>query len=157
MVEFYATIRFILPIPTNRGDHAKRTMLPALFGPTNRYHGPGPDQNHQGVSMCGAVTAGKGTPTRPNPPGGLAPRAGGSPLTSTRPYQSTVLAPCRSNYTLPIITGRGVKYTHNDIKHHTVPTDSGGPGMGLVPAESIQKITTAYHDTPGEQDANIVD
>ena len=29
--------------------------------------------------------------------------------------------------------------------------------MGLVPAESIQKITTAYHDTPGEQDANIVD
>jgi len=33
---------------------------------------------------------------------------------------------------LPIITGRGVKYTHNDHRNPTVPTDSGGPGLGLV-------------------------
>jgi len=129
-------------------------MLRALFGPTNRYHGPGPDQNHQAVSMCGAVTNGKGT--APDQDHQWHTRSA-SMLTSTRPYQLANLAVCHRNIVLPIITGRGVKYTHNDLSHNTVPTDSGGPGMGLVPAESIQKITTAYHDTPGEQDANIVD
>ena len=124
----------LLPIPTNRGDHAKRTMLPALFGPTNRYHGPGPDQNHQGVSMCGAVTAGKGTPTRPNPPGGLAPRAGGSPLTSTRPYQLANLALCRSNYTLPILTGREIN-TYNDNMDCILSSDSGPTGLCRIPQE----------------------
>jgi hypothetical protein len=50
----------------------------------------------------------------------------------TRPYQLTVLAVDHYNIVLPIITGRGVKYTHNDHRNPTVPTHSGGPGLGLV-------------------------
>ena len=53
--------------------------------------------------------------------------------TLTIPYQSTVLAVCHYNIVLPIITGRGVKYTHNDINDHTVPTHSGGPGLCRIP------------------------
>ena len=53
----------------------------------------------------------------------------------TRPYQSTVLAVCHRNIALPIITSRGVKYTHNDISHNTVHTHSGGAGIRPIPTE----------------------
>jgi hypothetical protein len=51
----------------------------------------------------------------------------------TRCYHLTVLAVCHYNIVLPIITGRGVKYTHNDRINPTVPTHSGGPGLGRIP------------------------
>jgi hypothetical protein len=51
----------------------------------------------------------------------------------TRCYQLTLLAVCRYNIVLPIITGRGVKYTHNDHINPTVPTHSGGPGLRRIP------------------------
>ena len=41
----------------------------------------------------------------------------------------------RSIVLLPIITGRGVKYTHNDIKHSILHPDSGPTGIRLVPTE----------------------
>ena len=39
----------------------------------------------------------------------------------------------RSIIVLPIISGRGVKYTHNDHRNPTVPTHSGGAGLGRIP------------------------
>ena len=50
----------------------------------------------------------------------------------TRCYQLTDLAVCHSHVVLPIITGRGVKYTHNDHINPTVPTHSGGPGLRRI-------------------------
>ena len=50
---------------------------------------------------------------------------------------------------LPIITGRGVKYTHNDIKHTVLHTDSGPRGIRLVPTEHTQKeIAPPHPDDP---------
>ena len=40
---------------------------------------------------------------------------------------------------LPIITGRGVKYTHNDIKHSILHPDSGPRGLCVIPQASDQK------------------
>ena len=51
----------------------------------------------------------------------------------TIPYQPTLLAVCHNKTVLPIITGRGVKYTHNDHRNPTVLTHSGGPGLGRIP------------------------
>ena len=46
---------------------------------------------------------------------------------------------------LPIITGRGVKYTHNDIKHTVLHTDSGPRGIRLIPQASNQKEIVPPH------------
>ena len=59
--------------------------------------------------------------------------------TLTNAYQSTVLAVCHSRTLLPIITGRGVKYTHNDIQHLVLHTDSGPTRIRLVPEASDPK------------------
>jgi hypothetical protein len=48
----------------------------------------------------------------------------------------------RSIVLLPIITGRGVKYTHNDIKHRILHPDSGPRGIRLIPTEHTQKEIT---------------
>jgi len=48
---------------------------------------------------------------------------------------------------LPIITGRGVKYTHNDIKHTTLLTDSRGPGLCVIPQERHQSLEVDTHPT----------
>jgi hypothetical protein len=40
---------------------------------------------------------------------------------------------------LPIITSRGVKYTHNDINSHISNSDSGPTSIRLIPPASIQK------------------
>ena len=60
----------------------------------------------------------------------------------TRCYQSTDLAVCHNKTVLPIITGRGVKYTHNDIKHLVLHPDSGPRGIRLIPTEHTQKEIT---------------
>ena len=65
------------------------------------------------------------------------------PITS--PYQRTVLAVCHYNIVLPFITGRGVKYTHNDIKHSILHPDSGPTGIRLVPTEHTQKEIAPPH------------
>ena len=52
--------------------------------------------------------------------------------TLTNPYHQTLLAVCHNKTVLPIITGRGVKYTHNDHCNPTVPTHSGGPGLRRI-------------------------
>jgi hypothetical protein len=57
----------------------------------------------------------------------------------TRPYQLTLLAVDQYKIVLPIITSRGVKYTHNDIKHTVLHTDSGPTRMGLIPEASDPK------------------
>ena len=46
---------------------------------------------------------------------------------------------------LPIITGRGVKYTHNDIKHTVLHPDSGPRGIRPVPTEHTQKEIAPPH------------
>ena len=45
----------------------------------------------------------------------------------------------RYKIVLPIITSRGVKYTHNDHRNHTVPTHSGPTGIRLIPQASTPK------------------
>jgi hypothetical protein len=41
--------------------------------------------------------------------------------------------------TLPTITSRGVKYTHNDHKHSILDPDRGPTGIRLIPQEHPQK------------------
>ena len=65
----------------------------------------------------------------------------------TRCYQSTDLAVCHSHVVLPIITGRGVKYTHNDHINPTVPTHSGGPGLRRIPQGRHQSLEVVTHHT----------
>ena len=65
----------------------------------------------------------------------------------TRCYQSTVLAVLHSITLLPIITGRGVKYTHNDINDHTLLTDSRGPGLCVIHPERHQSLEVDTHPT----------
>ena len=48
---------------------------------------------------------------------------------------------------LPIITGRGVKYTHNDINDHTLLTDSRGPGLCVIPQGRHQPLEVDQHPT----------
>ena len=50
-----------------------------------------------------------------------------------------------SHVVLPIITGRGVKYTHNDIKHLILHPDSGPRGIRLIPEASTQKEIAPPH------------
>ena len=46
---------------------------------------------------------------------------------------------------LPIITSRGVKYTHNDIKHTVLHPDSGPTRIRLIPQASDQKEIAPPH------------
>ena len=57
----------------------------------------------------------------------------------TNRYQVTVLAVCHYNIALPIITGRGVKYTHNDRDNDIPHPDSGPTRIRLIPTEHTQK------------------
>jgi hypothetical protein len=52
-----------------------------------------------------------------------------------------------SHVVLPIITGRGVKYTHNDIKHTVLHPDSGPTGIRLIPQERHQSLEVDTHPT----------
>jgi hypothetical protein len=53
----------------------------------------------------------------------------------------------RSLAPLPIITGRGVKYTHNDHINHTLLTDSGGPDLCRIPQGRHQSLAVDQHPT----------
>ena len=53
-----------------------------------------------------------------------------------------------SHVVLPIITGRGVKYTHNDHRNPTVPTHSGGPGLRRIPQGRHQSSEGGSHARP---------
>ena len=63
----------------------------------------------------------------------------------TRPYQSTVLAVDQYKIVLPIITGRGVKYTHNDHINHILHHHSGPLGIRLVPTEHTHEAIARPH------------
>jgi hypothetical protein len=63
----------------------------------------------------------------------------------------------RTRQSLPTLTNRGVKYTHNDHKHSILDPDRGPTRMGLIPQEHPQKKVVgdggAQHrliDTPTE-------
>ena len=53
----------------------------------------------------------------------------------------------RSLTLLPIITSRGVKYTHNDINDHTLLTDSRGPGLCVIPPERHRPLEVDHDPT----------
>ena len=57
----------------------------------------------------------------------------------TIPYQSTVLAVDQYKIVLPIITGRGVKYTH-DINCVILHHDSGPTRIRLISQASTQEV-----------------
>ena len=65
----------------------------------------------------------------------------------TRPYHVTLLAVCRYRIVLPIITSRGVKYTHNDHINHTLLTDSGGPDLCRIPEGRHRPLAVDQHPT----------
>ena len=52
---------------------------------------------------------------------------------------------------LPIITGRGVKYTHNDINDTVLHPDSGPTRMGPIPTERHQSLEVDTHTTHDRQ------
>ena len=60
------------------------------------------------------------------------------PLTNR--YHMINLAVCHYNIVLPCLTGRGVKYTHNDIRHTVLHPDSGPRGIRLIPQASTQEV-----------------
>ena len=64
----------------------------------------------------------------------------------TIPYHVTLLALDHYRIVLPIITSRGVKYTHNDIKHTVLHPDSGPTRMGLVHPERHQSLEVVMQD-----------
>ena len=53
----------------------------------------------------------------------------------------------RSMVPLPIITGRGVKYTHNDIKHTVLHPDSGPTGLCVIHQERHQSLEVDHDHT----------
>ena len=115
-----------LPIPTNAGDQTKNQAALHVEHPTKPYQDPCPPCETHWCIWLGH--------------GGL-----------TRPYQSPVLAVCHDRTVLPIITGRGVKYTHNDISHLTLHTHSPRAGIRLVPEATAQEITNPYHQARPNQ------
>jgi len=44
------------------------------------------------------------------------------------------------NIVLPTLTSRGVKYTHNDMKHSILDPDRGPTRIRLIPQEHIQEV-----------------
>ena len=70
------------------------------------------------------------------------------PITS--PYQRTVLAVCHNKTVLPIITGRGVKYTHNDHINHILHHHSGPTGIRPVPTEHTHEEIARPHTRSAE-------
>jgi len=48
---------------------------------------------------------------------------------------------------LPTVTSRGVKYTHNDIKHSILDPDRGPTRIRLVPQEHPQKKVKPHTPT----------
>ena len=61
------------------------------------------------------------------------------------PTISSIWLHRRSTVPLPIITGRGVKYTHNDINDTVLHPDSGPTGIRLIPQASNQKEIAPPH------------
>ena len=107
---------------TNTPDQTKNHVVLHVESPTKPYQDPCP------LSVCHwCVWLGRG------------------PLTI--PYHQTLLAVCHNKTVLPIITGRGVKYTHNDINHTTVLTHSRGPDLCRIPEGRHQSLAVDQHPT----------
>jgi hypothetical protein len=68
----------------------------------------------------------------------------------TNPYQLTDLASHRNRIVLPIITGRGVKYTHNDHINHILHHHSGPLGIRPVPTEHTHEEIARPHTRSAE-------
>ena len=68
---------------------------------------------------------------------------GTTPLTKS--YQLTDLAVDQYKIVLPIITGRGVKYTHNDHINHILHHHSGPLGIRPVPTEHTHEEIAPPH------------
>jgi hypothetical protein len=111
-----------LPIVTNTGDQTKNHVVLHVSSPTKPYRILCSRCEHHWCIWLGA--------------GGL-----------TIPYQLTVLAVDQYKIVLPIITGRGVKYTHNDIKHRILHPDSGPTRIRLVPTEHTHEAIAPPHPT----------
>ena len=103
-----------LPMLTNAGDQTKNHVVLHVESPTKPYR----------IRARGANTIGAfGLVQEPLPT-----------LTNHRSGSASILL-----VLLPIITGRGVKYTHNDIKHRILHPDSGPTRIRLIPQASDQK------------------
>ena len=61
----------------------------------------------------------------------------------------------RSVVPLPIITGRGVKYTHNDINSHIPRSDSGPTRIRPIPQASTQEVIVIAVGDGGAQHRSV--
>jgi hypothetical protein len=103
---------------------------------TNPYQGPRPNQKPSGLAC--------GTPYQTLPDPVLAERNPlGDLVWSPRRLPTLTISSIwpdrRSVVPLPNITSRGVKYTHNDRRNHTLLTHSRGTGIRPIPTEHTQK------------------
>jgi hypothetical protein len=106
---------------------------------TNRYQPGRPNQKPSGLACVfpyqtlprASTSCARGA----NPFGGFGLVAVPLPF----PTISSIWLHRRSIVVLPIITSRGVKYTHNDIKHSILHHHSGPTRIRLIPQASNQK------------------
>ena len=100
---------------------------------TNPYQRPRPNQKPSGLA-CGepyqtlpraSTSCARGA----NAIGGFGLEAVPLPIVT----KSSIWLDRRSIVVLPIITGRGVKYTHNDNRGHIIPSNSVRPGLRRIP------------------------
>jgi len=112
-----------LPIVTNPGDQTKNHVVLHVEHPTKPY------QLYRYP-----------VPTERNPLVCLAWSGVRLPGVTNQPFWLDL----HSHVVLPIITSRGVKYTH-DIRHLVLHPDSGPPGIRLIPQASDQKEIAPPH------------
>ena len=119
-----------LPMLTNRGDQTKNHVVLHVEHPTKPYQ----ESRHPVLAMRFSLVC-------------LAWSGVRLPFPTIRPFWLCL----HSIVVLPIITGRGVKYTHNDISHLTLHTHSRRAGIRLVPEATAQEITYPYHQARPNQ------
>ena len=109
---------------------------------TNAYQRPRPNHIHQAFDMCLPLPNLTGSCARgAKPIGAFGLVMDPLPMLTKAPFWL-----CRHSLVLlPIITGRGVKYTHNDIKHLILHPDSGPRGIRLVPTEHTHEAIAPPH------------
>ena len=107
-----------LPIVTNSGDQTKNHVVLHVSSPTKPYQ----EHRYPVLAVRNPLVHLVWTPRRL--PG---------------PTNQLIWLHRRSIVLLPIISGRGVKYTHNDINDTVLHTDSGPTRMGLIPEASDPK------------------
>ena len=130
---------------TNAGDQTNRPRCSQHKGLTMPYQHGRPNQKPCGLAC--------GIPYQTLPRVSISCARGAKPIGAfglvMDPLPMLTKAPfwlCRHSLVLlPIITGRGVKYTHNDIKHLILHPDSGPRGIRLVPTEHTHEAIAPPH------------